>query len=100
MSATAKVVNDIAQALDSKLDCVALFIDLSKAFDSVDHTILLERLHNIGLDYKSCKWVENYLSGRSQAVIGDGFHIGIFKYIQRGTTGFCFRTSVIFYSYQ
>jgi len=68
-------VNDIAQALDSKLDCVALFIDLSKAFDTVDHTILLERLHNIGFDYNSCKWIENYLSDRSQAVTDDGFYI-------------------------
>lgn len=88
VSATAKVVNDIAQALDSKLDCVALFIDLSKAFDSVDHTILLERLHNIGLDYKSCKWVENYLSGRSQAVIGDGFiseFLNIYKGVPQGS---------------
>lgn len=53
VTATAKVVNDIARALDSKLDCVALSIHVSKAFDSVVHTVLLERLHNIGFDYNS-----------------------------------------------
>ena len=76
-------MNDIAQALDSKLDWVALFIDLSKAFDMVDHTILLERLHNIGFDYNSCKWVDNYLSDRSQAVTGNGF-ISEFLNIYKG----------------
>ena len=88
MTATTKIVNDIAHALDSKLDCVALFIDLSKAFDSVAHSILLERLHDIGFDYNSCKWVENYLSDRSQAVIGDGFRsefLNIYKGVPQGS---------------
>jgi len=59
----------------STLDCVALFKDLSKAFDTVDHAILLECYHNIGFDYNSCKWVDNYLSDRSQAMTGNGFCI-------------------------
>lgn len=39
-TATIKVINDIIVALDKKLYCVSLFIDLSKAFDTVDHAVL------------------------------------------------------------
>ena len=83
ISAATKVVNDIAYALDNKQDCVALFIDLSKAFDSVDHALLLNRLAEIGLDRKACKWFKNYLSDRSQAVVADG-HKSEFLNISKG----------------
>jgi len=47
-TATLKVLNDIISALDSKLHCVAIFIDLAKAFDNVVHKQLLVRLNSIG----------------------------------------------------
>lgn len=62
ISASMKVVNDIIEALDSKKMCAALFIDLSKAFDMVNHCILKQRLLNIGLSEKAAGWFENYLS--------------------------------------
>lgn len=52
MTATSTVLNDVASALDNKQDCVALFIDLSKAFDTVDQKILLQQLESIGFDKK------------------------------------------------
>lgn len=42
-------MNDICVALDMKQSCAALFIDLSKAFDTVDHALLKQRLLNVGL---------------------------------------------------
>ena len=82
-TAATKVINDIVHALDNKQDCVALFIDLSKAFDSVNHVLLLKRLAEIGLDHKSCNWFKNYLSGRSQAVVADG-HTSTFLNLSKG----------------
>ena len=49
ITAAMKVLNDITEALDKKQHCVSLFIDLSKAFDTVDHAILRQRLPSVGL---------------------------------------------------
>lgn len=43
-----------------------VFIDLQKAFDTIDHTILIAKLNNYGIDNKSLKWFSSYLSQRSQ----------------------------------
>ena len=47
-------------------------IDLSAAFDMVDHSILTKKLEIYGLDNEARTWIQNYLSGRSQAVMVDG----------------------------
>ena len=43
-----------------------LFLDLKKVFDTVDHTILLNKLSMYGSDDQSVDWFSNYLSGRTQ----------------------------------
>ena len=47
-------------------------LDMSAAFDVFDHEILVEKLKLYGFDEKAAMWMENYLSGRSQAVHVDG----------------------------
>ena len=47
-STTLKVLNDIITAIDKRQYCVAVFIDLAKAFDSVNHRILIGRLNGLG----------------------------------------------------
>ena len=74
ITATLKVVNDITAALDSKLHCAAIFIDLAKAFDTVDHNILSHRLSSIGIRGHSLAWFTNYLTGRVQCVKSELFH--------------------------
>ena len=49
-----------------------MMIDLSAAFDMVDHSILMKKLEIYGLDNKARTWIQSYLSGRSQAVMVDG----------------------------
>ena len=51
---------------DSVTDMVML--DLQKAFDTVDHSILLSKLTARGLDTTSVSWFESYLSDHSQSV--------------------------------
>jgi hypothetical protein len=47
-SATLKVLNDIITAIDKRQYCAAVFINLAKAFDSVNHHILIGRLNSLG----------------------------------------------------
>jgi hypothetical protein len=62
--ATLKVLNDIAIALDSKQYCSAIFIDLAKGFDMINHSILVGWLRTIGVSEGSLAWFPNYLSQR------------------------------------
>jgi hypothetical protein len=48
-SATLKDLNDILTAIDKKQYCATVFTDLAKAFDSVNHHILVNRLYSIML---------------------------------------------------
>ena len=49
-----------------------MMIDLSAAFDMVDHPLLLQKLQLFGLEDAALNWVSSYISGRSQSVIVDG----------------------------
>ena len=46
-----------------------IFLDLSKAFDRICHKRLLFKLRKIGIGGSLIKWIESYLSGRSQRVV-------------------------------
>jgi hypothetical protein len=59
-------------ALNTQMKCAALFVDLSKAFDTVDHAILLNKLPSIGLSSDACSRFRDYLSDRIQAIVIDG----------------------------
>ena len=47
----------------------AVYLDLSNAFDTVSHNILLGKLRKYGLDEWSVKWIEDWLNGRTQMVV-------------------------------
>ena len=49
-----------------------MMVDLSAAFDMVDHPLLLQKLKLLGLEDDSLAWMNSYLSGRSQSVLVDG----------------------------
>lgn len=62
----------ITTAIDNKLCTVGIFLDLSKAFDTLDHSILLQKLNHCGIRGTSNLWIENYLSDRQQFVVFNG----------------------------
>ena len=53
-------------------DICAIFFDLRKAFDSVPHQPLLEKLCSYNLDPHILSWISSYLTGRKQHVVVDG----------------------------
>ena len=60
-----------------------MYLDYSKAFDKVDHEILLRKLHNIGIRGKLYDWIANFLTGRRQTVQVDG-KSSIFEIVTSG----------------
>jgi hypothetical protein len=68
ISATLKVLNDILTAIDKKQYCAAVFIELAKAFDFVNHHILIGRLDSLGFSNDYLAWFTNYFSDRVQCV--------------------------------
>jgi len=69
-TALVRVHNDIMKALDQQLGVVLILLDLSAAFDTVDHSILLKRLEcRLGLSGSALDWMISYLSERQQKVM-------------------------------
>ena len=71
-TALLKFTNDILSAADSKMPTGAIFIDLSKAFDMIDHYLLLDKLYAIGLSTNSLLFFNNFFHFRSQCVSFQG----------------------------
>lgn len=62
----------ILQEIDKGNYCCGVFMDLSKAFDTIDHHILLTKLHLYGIRGLPLQWFGSYLSNRRQYVVVDG----------------------------
>ena len=63
-----KLVEDWRHALDNKMIVGAILTDLSKAFDSLPHKLLIEKLKAYGLTIDARNLIENYLTSRKQRV--------------------------------
>jgi hypothetical protein len=62
------VTNYIGQALNDGKWCIGIFFDLKKAFDTVQHDILLKKLVKFGVRGIALNWFKSYLSNRTQCV--------------------------------
>uniref|UniRef100_A0A672RP97 Reverse transcriptase domain-containing protein n=1 Tax=Sinocyclocheilus grahami TaxID=75366 RepID=A0A672RP97_SINGR len=82
-TALIKIINDIRLNSESGKISVLVLLDLSAAFDTVDHNILLERLENlVGLSGMVIKWFRSYLEGR-------GYYVSIGEHKSKWTSMTC-----------
>ena len=66
--AIGQVINGIVKGLENRVNSVCVLLDLSKAFDTIEHTIMLEKLALYGVCGNALSWFKSYLSGRSLRV--------------------------------
>jgi hypothetical protein len=62
------LINGILQAWNDKLHTAGIFCDLAKAFDCVNHEILISKLEYYGVHYHNLNWFKSYVSDRKQRV--------------------------------
>ena len=72
LHATLDFVKNIENALEKGEYGVGVFCDLSKAFDTINHQVLLAKLEHYGIRGKALEWMSSYLSGREQYIEYNG----------------------------
>ena len=71
-TALLKVYNDIILKLNSSNNMALILLDLSAAFDTIDHSLLLNRLHDMfGICGTALQWFKEYITNRTQKIILD-----------------------------
>jgi hypothetical protein len=66
-----KTIDDLIRNLDARNFGVGVFLDLQKAFDTVNHDILLDKLYFYGIRGVAHKWFRSYLDQRRQFVVNE-----------------------------
>ena len=70
-TAMTKITSDLMYSLDNIHGTILVLLDMSAAFDTLDHKILINRLMSIGITGTALKWFESYLNNRTSTVCID-----------------------------
>ena len=66
------LVDNLIKSLENGEYVLGVFLDFSKAFDTVDHSILLSKMYHCGIRGVAFKWFQSYLADRQQYVTYNG----------------------------
>ena len=94
------ITENITKALDDGNVGCGVFADLQKAFETVDHQILLAKLNHYGIRGISNDWFKSYLSNRHQHVSINGYESGLAAINCDVSSGICSRAPSIFIIYK
>ena len=78
-----EINDEFTRALDEKKSIDLVIFDISKAFDSINHELLIRKLVNLGISGNCLEWIQSYLNNRSAAVKINN-HLSSFKYTDQG----------------
>ena len=93
-TALLSVTDELLKAMDEKKISLLVLMDMSKAFDSINHDMLLLKLRSLGVSPSTLEWFNSYLKGRYQYVrIGDAilslFHLTMVYHRGPSLAPFC-----------
>ena len=80
------LVNEIFKSFENNCYTLSVFIDLTEAFDTVDHNILLKKLFHYGVRGNNLKLLQSYLQNRKQYIACENFSKTEFKNVVYGVT--------------
>ena len=67
-----RYTTDLQINKNNKINTISLYVDFKKAFDTVNHNLLIKKLENFNIKNKAINWIRSYLTGRTQQTqIGD-----------------------------
>ena len=69
-----QLVDQINCSFEKNIYTLDIFIDLSKAFDTVDHKIIITKLENYGVTGTNLRWFKSYLENRKQCISYENFY--------------------------
>ena len=64
-----KFISDIVVSNNRGLDTIAVYVDFKKAFDTVDHSVLIRKAATLNLDISVLNWISNHLKNRTQLTL-------------------------------
>ena len=81
-------IDDVLNDLSADANADVIYLDFAKAFDKVDHKILLKKLRSYGIGGRLYHWIESFLTGRNQFVVVEGcnsYIISVLSGVPQGT---------------
>jgi hypothetical protein len=91
------LMEEITTSLDRKQTTVGVLIDLKKAFDTIDHGILIKKLYIYGVRGIALKWLESYLKDRLQYIMLNDSNFGLINMLCGFPQGSILGPTLFFY---